>query len=49
MFLTGKGDKASIMKVLAIKPAGYLLKSIDRKGLHENLENFFATQTAKGK
>ena len=49
MFLTGKGDKASIMKVLAFKPAGYLLKSIDRKGLHENLENFFATQTVKGK
>ena len=49
MFLTGKGDKASIMKVLAFKPAGYLLKSIDRKGLHENLENFFATQEAKGK
>ena len=47
MFLTGKGDKESIMKVLAFKPAGYLLKTIDKKGLRENLANYFTTQIAK--
>ena len=33
MFLTGKGDKESIMKVLSLKPAGYLLKTIERAKL----------------
>ena len=41
MFLTGKNDKESIVKVLALKPADYLLKTIDRKGLTEKLEHFF--------
>lgn len=41
MFLTGKNDKESIMKVLALKPADYLLKTIDKKGLTEKLEHFF--------
>ena len=27
IFLTGKGDRESVMKVLALKPDGYLLKS----------------------
>ena len=43
MFLTGKGDKESIMKVLALKPVGYQLKSIERDQLRENIANFFAT------
>ncbi len=47
MFLTGKGDKESIMKVLALKPVGYQLKSIQREQLRENIEKFFATQKAK--
>ena len=41
MFLTGKNDKESIVKVLALKPADYLLKTIDRRGLMEKLEHFF--------
>jgi len=41
MFLTGKNDRASIMKVLELKPADYLLKTIDRSGLREKLEKFF--------
>ncbi len=49
MFLTGKGDKESIMKVLALKPVGYQLKSIERNQLRENIANYFATQNAKGK
>ncbi len=47
MFLTGKSDKESIMEVLALKPAGYLLKSIDRKTLLETLEKFFIQQKYK--
>ncbi len=47
MFLTGKGDKESIMAVLSLKPAGYLLKKVDKNGLHENIEKFFASQKAK--
>ena len=47
MFLTGKNDKESIMKVLALKPADYLLKTIDKKGLRDKLEEFFLSQAAK--
>ena len=47
MFLTGKGDKESIMKVLSLKPAGYLLKTIDKKGLLENIGNFFLSEVSK--
>ena len=46
MFLTGKGDKESIMQVLSLKPAGYLLKTVDRNGLRETLAGFFAKQLA---
>ena len=41
MFLTGKGDKESIMRVLSLRPADYLLKTIDREGLNSKLELFF--------
>ncbi len=44
MFLTGKGDKDSIMRVLALKPAGYLLKTVERNELRENITKFFASQ-----
>lgn len=47
MFLTGKGDKESIMSVLALKPAGYLLKTIDRDGLNKTLDEFFLKQKAE--
>ena len=47
MFLTGKGDKESIMAVLSLKPAGYLLKTVDKNGLHENLDKFFASEKGK--
>ena len=48
MFLTGKGDKESIMKVLALKPAGYLLKTVQRNDLRDTLGKFFATRNADG-
>ncbi|MCR5209252.1 MAG: response regulator [Lachnospiraceae bacterium] len=47
MFLTGKSDKQSIMEVLSLKPAGYLLKTIDRNSLLETLDNFFLDQMMK--
>ncbi len=46
IFLTGKGDKESIMKVLALKPAGYLLKSVDKNGLRENIADYFAKHSS---
>ncbi|MBR5115438.1 MAG: response regulator [Lachnospiraceae bacterium] len=48
MFLTGKGDKESIMKVLALKPADYLLKTIDQETLLRKLEDYFSKQKAMG-
>ena len=45
MFLTGKSDKESIMKVMALKPAGYMLKNITRFQLLANLENYFAKES----
>lgn len=47
IFLTGKGDRESVMQVLALKPDGYLLKSIERQALLENLAEFFAKQKYK--
>ncbi len=41
IFLTGKGDRDSIMKVLELKPDDYLLKTIDRASLIQKLEMFF--------
>ncbi len=41
IFLTGKGDKESVLKVLALKPDGYLLKSTDKATLLKSLEEFF--------
>lgn len=42
IFLTGRNDKGSVMKVLELKPEGYFLKTVDRNELHEKLEEFFA-------
>ena len=41
MFLTGKSDKDSVMEVVALKPEGYFLKSIQREELLEKLQEFF--------
>ena len=41
MFLTGKGDKQSVMQVVSLKPEGYFLKNIEREELLEKLEEFF--------
>ena len=44
MFLTGNNDRDSIVKVVSLGPADYLLKTIDKKGLNEKLDNFFASK-----
>lgn len=41
MFLTGKNDKASVMEVVALKPEGYFLKTIQKNELIEKLQEFF--------
>lgn len=47
MFLTGKSDKDSVMAVVALKPEGYFLKSIQKDELLEALKKFFVLQNAK--
>ena len=41
IFLTGKGDKESVMAVVALKPEGYFLKTIEREELLAKLKSFF--------
>ena len=41
MFLTGKGDRESVMKVVSLKPDGYLLKSLPREQILSSIEEFF--------
>ncbi|MBO6111529.1 MAG: response regulator [Lachnospiraceae bacterium] len=41
IFLTGKGDKESVMAVVALKPEGYFLKNIQKEELLEKLRDFF--------
>ncbi len=41
IFLTGKGDRESVMKVLSLKPDGYLLKSMKRDQLRAAVNEFF--------
>lgn len=44
IFLTGKNDKESIMKVLELKPEGYLLKSMEPQKIIAEIDNFFEKQ-----
>ncbi|MBQ7583407.1 MAG: response regulator [Lachnospiraceae bacterium] len=43
MFLTGHGDRESVLSVVGLNPADYLLKTIDKAGLLEKLDEFFKT------
>ena len=42
MFLTGRGDRESVMSVVELKPADYILKTIGKDSLLKKLEDFFA-------
>lgn len=44
IFLTGKNDKESIMKVLELKPEGYLLKTMEPQKIIQEIDNFFERQ-----
>lgn len=47
MFLTVKGDKESVMQVLALKPEKYLLKTMPPAELIANIDEFFESQKMK--
>ena len=42
MFLTGHGDRESVLSVVGLSPVDYLLKTIDKDGLRKKLSDFFA-------
>ncbi|MBO4725848.1 MAG: response regulator [Firmicutes bacterium] len=44
IFLTGKSDKESVMRVMELKPQGYLLKSLSKEEIVEAVDNFFETK-----
>ena len=41
IFLTGKGDKESVMNVVALKPNGYFLKTMPKEELLKSVRDFF--------
>lgn len=41
IFLTGKGDKESVTKVLSLKPEGYILKSTGKNELVSQIKDYF--------
>jgi CheY-like chemotaxis protein len=41
MFLTGHGDRESVLSVVGLSPVDYLLKTIDKNSLLEKLNAFF--------
>lgn len=44
IFLTGKDDKESVMQVMALKPAGYLLKTQEPAMIVQAVDDFFERQ-----
>lgn len=42
MFLTGRGDRESVKKVMTLKPAGYLLKTMPDEDIKKIIDDFFA-------
>lgn len=47
IFLTSKNDRESIMKVMELKPEGYLLKSMEPTQIMQEIDTFFAKQVHK--
>lgn len=47
IFLTSKNDKESIMKVMELKPEGYLLKSMEPTQIMQEIDTFFAKRIHK--
>lgn len=49
IFLTSKGDKESVMQVMALKPEGYLLKTMPPEEIKKAVDDFFQKRKAMGK
>ncbi len=49
IFLTSKGDKESVMQVMALKPDGYLLKTMPPEQIKKAVDDFFEKRKAMGK
>lgn len=49
IFLTSKGDKDSVMQVMALKPDGYLLKTMPPEQIKKSVDEFFEKRKAIGK
>ena len=47
IFLTGKSDKESVMKVLELKPDGYLLKKMNGLQIHRAIKEYFESPDHK--
>ena len=47
IFLTGKGDRESVMNVISLKPDGYFLKSMPRDKLVAAVDEFFEKKKFK--
>ncbi len=43
IFLTGKSEKEDVMKVMAQKPAGYILKTEDPQKIKQRIDDFFCS------
>lgn len=44
IFLTGKGDRDSVLEVMALRPEGYLLKSMRPDEIIQAIDDFFVRQ-----
>ena len=42
IFLTGRSDPDSVRNVMALKPAGYLLKDLKQSDIKQKIDGFFA-------
>ena len=49
IFLTSKGDKESVMQVMALKPNGYLLKTMPPEQIKKSVDEFFEKRKAINK
>lgn len=47
IFLTSKGDKESVLKVMNLKPEGYLLKTMPPTKIVNTIDQFFETKKAE--
>lgn len=47
IFLTGKGDMESVKKVMSLKPAGYMLKTMKPDDIKKNIDVFFEKRKNK--